>query len=166
MEGREGLVSTPQENCYIGGSMSTDMFDDIKRFHQKFNLPGREIPGFLEPELLDFRKKFLQEELNEFADACELNDLVRAFDALIDLVYVALGTAWLMNMPFDEGWAVVHAANMRKVRANRPEDSKRGSTYDVVKPAGWIPPEMMLQSILFRKIYIASVANHEVANVK
>jgi predicted HAD superfamily Cof-like phosphohydrolase len=53
-----------------------------------------------------------------------------------------------MGLPFDELWKQVHAANMRKVRAEVPSDSKRGSTFDVVKPPGWVSPEAALYGIL------------------
>lgn len=67
---------------------------------------------------------------------------MESFDALIDLVYVALGTAYLHRFPFNEGWARVQEANMRKVRANKKSDSKRRTTHDVVKPPGWRSPEL------------------------
>lgn len=117
-------------------------FDDIKAFHGRFQLPALAIPGFLDPEMHAFRSRFLQEELNEFHEAYEDNDLAKAFDALIDLVYVALGTAFLMNLPWQDGWDAVQAANMAKVRALRESDSTRGSTYDVVKPEGWQAPDI------------------------
>lgn len=43
---------------------------------------------------------------------------------------------------FAGAWKEVHAANMKKVRALRPDDSKRGTAYDVVKPDGWTPPDL------------------------
>jgi len=64
------------------------------------------------------------------------------FDGLIDLVYIALGMAYRMGLPFHEGFKRVHEANMRKVRAQTPEDSKRGSTLDIVKPDGWEPANL------------------------
>lgn len=39
-----------------------------------------------------------------------------------------------------ELWADVQRANMSKERVTKASDSKRGSTWDVVKPAGWIAP--------------------------
>lgn len=119
-----------------------DLFEDIQKFHSKFDLPALSKPGFLVPELMKFRIKFLQEELDEFCDAYVDNDIEKAFDALIDLTYVALGTAHLMGLPFNDGWKHVHHCNMQKVRAKLESDSKRGSTFDVVKPEGWQPPNL------------------------
>lgn len=118
------------------------MFKDIKDFHEKFGLRRDEKPGPLNEELQDFRIKFLKEELQEYIDSVNINDMHGAFDALIDLVYVALGTAYLHGFQFDDGWELVHAANMKKVRAERADESKRGTQYDIVKPEGWVAPDL------------------------
>lgn len=121
-------------------------FEDVGEFHRQFGLDEvlskgvgpRNVP----PDLAAFRLKFLQEELDEFEDATSVGDMPKAFDALIDLVYVALGTAHLYGFPWKEGWRRVQAANMSKVRVERADQSKRGSAYDVVKPEGWKPPDI------------------------
>ena len=116
---------------------------DIEEFHKKFCLdydgPPRELPQ----ELGAFRFRFMDEELQEYSTADLAGDLEGQLDALVDLCYVAMGTAYLQGFTperFAEAWSRVHAANMSKVRTKREEDSKRGSTYDVVKPQGWTPP--------------------------
>jgi hypothetical protein len=105
-------------------------FDDVGEFHRKFNLPVASdgLPRELTRDELEFRLKFLIEELEEYAHAVgydlytELNrhherqDLPKAFDALIDLVYVALGTAHLHRFPWQEGWNEVQRANVTKER--------------------------------------------------
>jgi predicted HAD superfamily Cof-like phosphohydrolase len=66
-------------------------------------------------------------------------------DALIDLVYVALGTADLMGLPWEKMFEEVQRANMAKERAKSADESMaktgRGHVLDVVKPAGWTPPD-------------------------
>lgn len=118
------------------------MFDDIRAFHERYGIDKLERPGFLPADLHHFRQRFMEEELSEFKEAVESGDLVGAFDALIDLTYVVLGTAYLMGLPFDEGWRIVHEANMKKVRVDSAANSKRKSKFDVVKPAGWQPPNV------------------------
>ena len=81
-------------------------------------------------------------ELREFEQAVRRGDRVNMLDALVDLVYVALGTALLLNFPFYEAWKLVHSANMKKIRARSKTVSKRGSTFDVVKPRGWKMPNI------------------------
>jgi predicted HAD superfamily Cof-like phosphohydrolase len=118
------------------------MSHDVTEFHEKFRLlyegPPRTLPG----DLLSFRVKFMQEELDEYAEGAAEGDLEKQLDAVIDLIYVALGTLLLQGMlpAFAHGWNRVQAANMAKVRTERAEDSKRGSTFDVVKPEGWTAP--------------------------
>lgn len=117
------------------------MMRDVIAFHAKFGLPPVSAgPTMLPPELQAFREKFMQEELNEYKEAVAEGDMENAFDALLDLMYVALGTIYLHNFPLDAGWAEVQRANMSKVRVSRAEDSKRKSAFDVVKPEGWEPP--------------------------
>lgn len=123
-------------------------YRDVVAFHQKYGLGDPEHGLPLEPgprevpeELVEFRRKFLAEELEEFDEGREQGDQAKMADALVDLVYVAMGTALLMGYPWEELWADVQAANMRKVRAKRDgSDSARGSGWDVVKPPGWQPP--------------------------
>lgn len=131
----------------------TDVFKDVGDFHEKFGLPsirdnnkaGRPIPPHvLDPETNAFRVDFMQEELDEFKQAYMENDLPKMADALIDLVYVALGTAHMMHVPFYHCWFEVQRANMAKERANSSTDerSKRKNSLDVVKPKGWKAPDI------------------------
>lgn len=118
------------------------MFKDIKNFHEKFDLHYSGKARELSRELQYFRIQFLEEELEEYKKAVDENNLHEMFDALIDLVYVALGTAYLHGFDFSEGWKRVHSANMSKVKALSKDDSKRKSSYDVVKPKGWKAPSL------------------------
>lgn len=112
------------------------MFKDVRDFHQKFGLLCHDTPWHLSRRKLSERIEFLSEELNEFIEACKTQDLAEQADALVDLVYVALGTAVMLGLPWDELWADVQRANMAKVRGV----GKRGHAVDCVKPLGWRPP--------------------------
>jgi predicted HAD superfamily Cof-like phosphohydrolase len=121
------------------------MFKDVGEFHHKYGLDRAssiQAPHHISPELQEFRVKFLKEELAELEEGYREYDLPKIADALVDLVYVALGTAHLHGLPFDELFAEVQRVNMTKVRATCTSDSRRGSTFDVVKPAGWTPPDI------------------------
>jgi predicted HAD superfamily Cof-like phosphohydrolase len=119
--------------------------DDVGDFHARFGVPEAPMAALLDAHTQRFRRKFMQEELDEFRDACADGDLAKAFDALLDLEYVLLGTARMMGLAtvWQAGWDEVQRANMTKQRAARDgSDSKRGSGLDVVKPAGWTPPDL------------------------
>lgn len=123
----------------------TDYFNDVRLFHEKFGLSihPSTAPRLLDQEVFNFRLRFLEEETIEFIRNHTHGNLAEAGDALVDLVYVALGTAHMMGLPFDLMWRLVQEKNMQKERANGHNDprSKRGSRLDVVKPAGWTPPD-------------------------
>jgi predicted HAD superfamily Cof-like phosphohydrolase len=122
-------------------------FEDVGAFHVRFGLDNllENDPGEREWDdaLVDFRARFMQEELNEFMDATMSKDHAGMADALVDLVYVAMGTAHLMGYPWQQLWDEVQRANIAKVRAQKDgSDSVRGSSFDVVKPPGWQPPDI------------------------
>jgi len=117
------------------------MLKDIAAFHEKFELAYRGTHRCLAPDVAEFRAKFMQEELNEYIKATAEGDMEGQLDALVDLVYVALGTAYLSGFPFQAAWDEVHSCNMMKVKAGpNGEGSKRGSPHDVIKPEGWKGP--------------------------
>ncbi len=140
--------------------MKMPHFQDVKAFHQKFGLITHSHPGHLTKRKLKERVEFLLEELQEFSEACGLvvagdldgrasvaehggdQDLSGQADALVDLVYVALGTAVMLGLPWEALWDDVQRANMAKER----KITHRGHKVDVGKPEGWQPP--MTQLIL------------------
>ena len=119
-----------------------DIFQMVAEFHQKFGLEPTSQPDFPYEEIWKLKNVHMQEELDEIRAAAINGDLEAYFDGLIDLVYVALGAAYLAGLPFDQGFLRVHQANMTKMRALHANDSKRGSTYDIVKPPGFVAPTL------------------------
>lgn len=81
-------------------------------------LMGQEIPD--EPTVLDeetwkLRLALIDEERKELIEAHEAGDLAAFLDAIVDLVYVAVGSAPAAGLTqFDEAFAAVHRANMDK----------------------------------------------------
>lgn len=110
------------------------MWRDIDSFYVKFHFPRTVMPtplGALGASGFE-RLRHLREEIDELEAAIAAGDVAAQTDALVDLVYVALGTAWVAGLPWASAWDAVHAANMRKVSGTGP---KR-----VAKPAGWTDP--------------------------
>lgn len=125
--------------------MSTN-FADVHKFHVKNDLPHPDVPQLLRADVFQFRYRFLREELEEILDSHMSDDLAGVADGLIDLVYVAMGTGVLMGIPWQLLWDEVQRANMSKVRASSStesfEQTGRGHSYDVVKPDGFVPPQI------------------------
>lgn len=111
-------------------------YKDVKKFHEKFGLLVGRKPQRLTVRKMKERIEFLQEELDELKSAVESDDFPEQADALVDIVYVALGTAVMMGLPWKELWDDVQRANMEKVRGI----TKRGHAVDCTKPEGWTPP--------------------------
>jgi predicted HAD superfamily Cof-like phosphohydrolase len=121
-------------------------YTDVGHFHRKFGLdtsddqPG---PCIVTEELYEFRRKFMQEELDEFIEGWENGDEAKMADSLVDLVYVALGTAHLFGYPWQDLWNEVQRANMEKTKATTGMMGPReNAEWDVIKPEGWKPPDI------------------------
>ena len=118
------------------------LLKDIDAFHKKYKFEKNEKVGIPDDnELVNFRTSFLMEELAEYTQAITKKDAAGALDALVDIVYIALGTAWLFNLPFERAWEQVQKANMSKIRT-KSKSKKRGTSFDVVKPKGWTAPDI------------------------
>lgn len=126
----------------------TTQFEQVGEFRKAMGLPMSTVPHFLTSNETMYFSRFILEELSEFMKANEEGSLVDAADALVDLIYVSMGMAHAMGLPYDELFPIVHKANMAKQPANDAIRSLRGSQYDVVKPIGWEPPEPMLLAVI------------------
>jgi len=87
---------------------------------------------------LEFRVKFLKEELTELED--NLDNPEEIVDALIDLCVVAIGTLDAFDIDAYKAWDEVHKANMSKevgIKASRPNPL---NLPDLIKPTGWQAP--------------------------
>lgn len=110
--------------------------EDVRDFQEKFGQLLSTDPRHLTQRKLMERWEFLNEELEEFRLAVDTQDLAGQADALVDLVYVALGTANMLGLPWQDLWEDVHRANMAKERGV----GKRGHLVDCIKPPGWKGP--------------------------
>jgi hypothetical protein len=119
--------------------MSKNWPRDIHDMHEHYGV-GKVVDGFDAEKLralLEFRVKFLEEELGEVKNAKSAEDVV---DGLIDLCVVAIGTLDLMGVDPYKAWNAVHRANMKKevgIKESRPNPL---GLPDLVKPKGWRAP--------------------------
>lgn len=115
-------------------------YADVRAFQQKFGQLVGDKPRHLTKRKLLERVAQMQEELDEFKEAVENDDIAEQADALVDIVYFALGTANHMGLPWQALWDDVQRANMSKVPGVKPE---RGFLVDCIKPEGWEGPKTM-----------------------
>lgn len=100
-------------------------------------------------EQFDWTVKAFNEEVSEFTEAYHGQDVIGMTDAVIDLIYFAVGTLRKMGLSSEQALAcfhAVHSANMTKVRGGK---AARGNfEEDAVKPAEFISPEQAIMQIL------------------
>jgi hypothetical protein len=108
---------------------STDIFDQVKQFHEKF-VPEKiakwsDEPG-IDSDEVSFRLGFLCEEMEELVAAIEAGDLAGELDAYLDIAWVALGTAsyafWLLGMRLRDARGVQsqHGESAHRRRVQNP----------------------------------------------
>jgi predicted HAD superfamily Cof-like phosphohydrolase len=132
--------------------MSKDWPKDIYNMHTHYDLHKvvRNMDSEKLRKFLEFRIKFLQEELDEMRDATNAEDVV---DALIDLCVVAIGTLDSFKIDSHLAWNNVLEANMNKkvgIKASRPNPI---GLPDLIKPEGWTAPSHEGNHGLLNKVF-------------
>jgi len=119
---------------------------DVYEFHRKFGAPYRETPRPLPAERGRLRVLWMREEIDEFVEAETIEDQA---DAMIDLMYFALGTLVEMGVRPQALFDIVHNANMQKLwqdgTVHRNADGK------TLKPPEWRDPAPLLRAELARQ---------------
>lgn len=112
---------------------------DFERTLSKNPIPDK--PVLMSIPDAEHRAEFMNEEITEFLESIEAEDLEGALDALVDLNYFVLGTAVLMGLSevWTEAFSRVHDANMAK---RQPDGSVKyhPETGKIIKPEGWNAP--------------------------
>lgn len=126
----------------------------VEEFHRATGATIGDTPQVRDASL---RADLILEEAAEFADALGVldtnqgmgytvipyvdnwrhADLVKAIDALCDLLYVVYGTAVSFGIDLEPFFAEVHASNLTKVGGPVRPDGKR------LKPKGYQPPNLV-----------------------
>jgi predicted HAD superfamily Cof-like phosphohydrolase len=116
--------------------------EQLREFHQAFNLPSRKNVTLIPINEFSLRNKLIVEEIDElFVAYCDSN-LVEIADAIIDSMYVLIGTAIQFGMAdkleqmFDE----VHRSNMSKLDENG--NPILGADGKVLKSNLFSPPNL------------------------
>ena len=112
-------------------------WESVKLFHEKFDLPVSAVPKMIEKKRAQSRGSWMLEEVAEFLTA---EDIYEQADAMIDLMYFALGTMVEMGIEPDELFKIVQKANMDKLwEDGKPRYNEKDNK--VIKPANWEDPK-------------------------
>ncbi|WEG19061.1 HAD family hydrolase [Alkalihalophilus pseudofirmus] len=122
------------------------MYWMVKEFHEAFNHPVSEKPIKLDVARVVDRYKWILEEIDEFKEAQTLVDQV---DALIDTLYLTIGTLVEMGVKPYTPFKIVQNANMSKLFPDgKPRYKDDGK---IMKPDTFISPEPLLEKEISRQ---------------
>ena len=90
----------------------------VKQFHKAFKVPAPSSQETLTVARSLLRYKLIREELEELHEALINKDNTEALDAIIDIMYVTLGTAVELGISsevIEKAFNEVHKSNMSKL---------------------------------------------------
>ena len=91
--------------------------NEVQEFNETFGKPNNYESTIPEKKEWMFVYDFIQEELEEYKEACEKGDIVEILDALCDITYVSLGNGTMLHGLKGKIWKAyqeVQASNMSK----------------------------------------------------
>lgn len=118
----------------------------VKEFHIKFGHPVGEHPKPINSDRAMKRYHWMLEEITEFIEA---DEIVEQADAMIDVIYFALGTLVEMGIRPDSLFDIVQTANMAKLWPDgKPHCNAEGKT---IKPSTWEDPHKKLEAEIMKQ---------------
>ncbi len=111
----------------------------LKEFNEKFRCESKEQPSLLKEDAYFLRHKLMEEENNEYLEACEKSDIEGIVDALGDELYILLGTIVAHGCQdiIEEVFVEIHRSNMSKLDKNgNPIINGEDGIYDPSRPMG------------------------------
>lgn len=118
--------------------------EDIREFQLKIaeTAEGTLFARKDSKEQKELRMKLLREEVDELEHALEYSDSIETLDAIVDILYIALGTAQEAGVldKLEEAWKLVHENNLTKLDS----DGKvhKNEFGKVIKPKGYKPVDL------------------------
>ena len=115
--------------------------EQVLEFHKVFEHPIGDIAKALSIKRGLQRHSYMKEELQEFHDAVEAEDLVEQADACIDIIYFALGTLVELGLSdkYEALFANIQASNISKVCLSMESAIRTAEAHDqptTIKPIG------------------------------
>lgn len=90
---------------------------EVELFNKTFGKPNNYTPNIPERKEWIFVYDFIKEELEEYKEACEKQDIVGVLDALGDITYVSTGNGTMLHGlkdKFFQAYTEIQASNMSK----------------------------------------------------
>ena len=98
-----------------------DKIGKVREFHDAFRVPANENPSHARNELVELRHRLMQEENDEYLEACQKGDINLIADALGDQMYILFGTIITHGLQhkIEEVFDEIHRSNMSKLDDDR-----------------------------------------------
>lgn len=128
-------------------------FMQVREFHRVFGHPAADVPTLMDGKRLAIRAKWMRSELDEFEDP-EKQTVEDQCDAMMDLIYFALGTMVEIGVLPQPVMDIVHIdGNMKKLHVGEDGVSRviKNDDGKVVKPDGWVAPEPLIAAEIARQ---------------
>ena len=90
-------------------------FQKVKNFMETFGQEVKSRPSFSSDKINILRYNLIKEELDEFKQALDNNDLLEVADALTDILYVTYGAGHAFGINLDACFDEVQNSNMSKL---------------------------------------------------
>lgn len=135
-----------------------DMEGAVRQFHLTYGQPAEISPRALPQDRVGLRLDLILEELVELEEALLKGDAVETYDALIDILYVTIGTGVETGMNLAPGFREVHRSNMSKLGEDGKPIKSRGMELDgfpagkILKGPGYFKPD--LKAVLDKLGYV------------
>ncbi len=115
-------------------------FQKVKYFMETFGQEIKSRPSFSSDKINMLRYNLIKEELDEFKQALDNNDLLEAADALTDILYVTYGAGHAFGIDLDKCFDEVQRSNMSKLGADgKPIYNEHGK---VMKGPNYFEPNL------------------------
>jgi predicted HAD superfamily Cof-like phosphohydrolase len=123
-------------------------YDMVSDFQTKMGQPVADKPTQMQFVRREQRFNYMAEELEEFIHA---KTVVDQADAMIDLIYLAVGTMVELGVKPEPLFEIVHNANMSKLWPDG-KPKLNPETGKVIKPPTFVRPEPLLEAEIERQI--------------
>tara|TARA_E500000331_G_scaffold279412_1_gene272462 strand:+ start:75 stop:446 length:372 start_codon:yes stop_codon:yes gene_type:complete len=115
-------------------------FEKVGQFMKTFGQEVKTKPELSSEKINNLRISLINEELEEFKQAIQNNDLKEAIDALTDILYVTYGAGHAFGVNLDECFDEVQRSNMSKLGEDgKPIYNEAGK---VMKGPNYFKPDL------------------------
>ena len=115
-------------------------FQKVKNFMETFGQEVKSKPSLSSDKINMLRYNLIKEELDEFKQALDNNDLLEVADALTDILYVTYGAGHAFGINLDACFEEVQNSNMSKLGSDgKPIYNDQGK---VMKGPNYFKPDL------------------------